>query len=181
MDYKLGEFLTSERKKRDLSLRDFADELGISHTYLQNLEKGSDPRTGNPVSPTVEKLDLISKSLGVSLDFLIKLAGYQISNNVTNLNSTNKSNKFLDIDFDMLTDEEIDDTFSSYLKKQDRVMFFEPESDRSPEEKRAMLKELTKKEKKRQEKIDKLNKLPDDLLEEALCYAEFRAQKKSNK
>ena len=181
MDYKLGEFLTSERKKRDLSLRDFADELGISHTYLQNLEKGSDPRTGNPVSPTVEKKELISKSLDVSLDFLIKLAGYQISNNVTNLSSANKSNNYLDINFDMLTDEEIDDTFTSYLKKQDRVMFFDPESDRSPEEKRAILKELTKKEKKRQEKIDKLNKLPDDLLDEALCYAEFRAQKKSNK
>ena len=117
-------------------------------------------------------------------DFFDVSVDYLLGNTNTKEKSNNKSKNnenILDINFDMLTDEEIDDTFTSYLKKQDRVMFFDPESYRSPEEKRAILKELTKKEKKRQEKIDKLNKLPDDLLDEALCYAEFRAQKKSKK
>lgn len=181
MDYKLGKFLASERDKRKLSLRDFANELGISHTYLKNLEEGVNPQTKKPISPTLDKLEAISKTLNVSLEYLVELAGYQYSNNKSNFNSLDKSNDYIDVDLDMLTDEEIDDTFTSYLKKQNRVMFFDPESDRSPAEKRAILKELTKKEKERQEKIDKLNKLPDDLLEEALCYAEFRAQKKSKK
>lgn len=180
-NYKLGDFLISEQKKRKLSLRDFANELGISHSYLKILETGKNPKSGNQISPTIEILNILAKSLNVKIEHIIKLAGYQISDGESNFDSLDKSNNYLDLDFDMLTDEEIDDTFTSYLKKQNRVMFFDPESDRSPEEKRAMLKELTKKEKKRQEKIDKLNKLPDDLLEEALCYAEFRAQKKSNK
>ena len=77
----LGEYLQNERKKRNMSLRDFSELLGISHTYLNKLENGFNPTTGKPVSPTIEVLNEISKSLNVSLEYLLKMAGYVNNDN----------------------------------------------------------------------------------------------------
>ncbi|MFR1300825.1 helix-turn-helix domain-containing protein [Eubacterium callanderi] len=167
----LNERLKALRESYDkLSQKEIAEKIGISRERYNQYETGKR-------NPDYETLISIAQFFDVTTDYLL---GYTNTKKKSSNQSTNNEN-ILDLDFDVLTDEEVDDTFTSYLKKQNRVMFFDPESDRSPAEKRAMLKELTKKEKERQEKIDKLNKLPDDLLEEALCYAEFRAQKKSKK
>lgn len=158
------------RQEKKWTQNELADRLGVQASAVSKYENGK-------LQLSEQLLIQISSIFNVSVDYLIGNTNNREKSNKQSVNNEN----ILDLNFDMLTDEEIDDTFTSYLKKQDRVMFFDPESDRSPEEKRAILKELTKKEKKRQEKIDKLNKLPDDLLDEALCYAEFRAQKKSKK
>ena len=50
------ETLHKLRKERGLSLRDAAAQIGISHTYLAALEKGRDPRTGNPIVPSQQIL-----------------------------------------------------------------------------------------------------------------------------
>lgn len=76
MDNKLGEFLKEKRTKEGLSLREFADYLNISHTYLSKLENGCDPRTGKPVSPTIETLKQLSNALGLSLEELLQISGY---------------------------------------------------------------------------------------------------------
>lgn len=162
--------LTELRKNLDITQAELSKKTGIGRSTIASYEA-----TGK--KPPMDRVIQLADFFDVSVDYLL---GNTNTKEKSNNKSKNNEN-ILDLDFDMLTDDEIDDTFTSYLKKQDRVMFFDPESDRSPEEKRAILKELTKKEKKRQEKIDKLNRLPDDLLDEALCYAEFRAQKKSNK
>ena len=78
----LGEYLLNERKKRNMSLREFADLIGISHTYLKKLETGINPNTGKPVSPTIEMLSDISKSLHVSLEYLLEMSGYLKVNNL---------------------------------------------------------------------------------------------------
>lgn len=80
----LGEYLLNERKKRNMSLREFADLIGISHTYLKKLETGINPNTGKPVSPTIEMLSDISKSLHVSLEYLLEMSGYLKVNNLAN-------------------------------------------------------------------------------------------------
>ena len=78
----LGEYLLNERKKRNMSLREFADLIGISHTYLKKFETGINPNTGKPVSPTIEMLSDISKSLHVSLEYLLEMSGYLKVNNL---------------------------------------------------------------------------------------------------
>lgn len=55
----------------DQSLRAFAKELNISHTHLDSLEKGYDPRTGKKVSITLETLNKISAGTGLSVDYLL--------------------------------------------------------------------------------------------------------------
>lgn len=85
----LGQYLQNERNKRNMSLREFSKYLGISHSYLNKLENGVDSRTGKPVSPTIEMLNDISKSLHVSLEYLLEMAGY-----VKNSNLNNEYNSF---------------------------------------------------------------------------------------
>jgi len=68
----LGSYL---RKRRgSLSLRDFAKQCGISHTHLDSLEKGVDPRTGKPVRITTDTLKNIADGLGVDYLYLSGLA-----------------------------------------------------------------------------------------------------------
>lgn len=54
----------------DLSLRDFAQKCNISHTHLDSLEKGVDPRTGKRVKVGLETLKKIAKAAGFSIDYL---------------------------------------------------------------------------------------------------------------
>lgn len=72
----LNGMLKLRRSELNLSLRDAAKLIGISHSYLSTLEKGVDPRNGLPVKPTPETLKLISSAYDVSYDFVMTLAGY---------------------------------------------------------------------------------------------------------
>ena len=70
---KLAKFI--REKRGDMSLRDFAKLCGdISHTQIDSIERGIDPRTGKPVKPTVETLAKLSKGTGVSVAYLAALA-----------------------------------------------------------------------------------------------------------
>ena len=80
MENTLGKYLHNEREKRNMSLREFSELLGISHTYLNKLENGKDPRNGKPVSPTIETLNEISKALHVSLEYLLEVSYVKTNN-----------------------------------------------------------------------------------------------------
>lgn len=54
----------------DLSLREFAKKCDISHTHLDSLEKGADPRTGKEVSVGWETLRKLSIATGLSIHYL---------------------------------------------------------------------------------------------------------------
>ena len=72
MNY-IGDFIRKYRG--DTSLRDFAEKCGISHTHLDSIEKGMDPRTGKPVSVTVETLKKIAKAMNMSINDLLIQSG----------------------------------------------------------------------------------------------------------
>lgn len=57
------------RKARgDLSLRDYAKKIGISHTHLDSIEKGYDPRTGKPVTISLDTFVKLSDATGIPLE-----------------------------------------------------------------------------------------------------------------
>lgn len=72
MENKLGNFL--REKRGEMSLRDFANKLDISHTYLDSLEKGYDSRNKKPVRITVDTLSKIAKALDEPLEKLVALS-----------------------------------------------------------------------------------------------------------
>lgn len=50
-----------------LSLRDFAQKCGISHTSIDTIEKGYDFRTKKPTQPKLATLSKIAEACGVPL------------------------------------------------------------------------------------------------------------------
>lgn len=74
MSTELGSLLRKLRGKQ--SLRDISKISGTSHTYLSIIEKGVDPRTGNPIKPTPHTLKILSKTYNYSYEELMKVSGY---------------------------------------------------------------------------------------------------------
>ncbi len=81
---KLKEIIKEYRKLNKLSLRDFSDLCDLSHTYIDKIEKGKDPRNGNAIEPTLDSLEKISLGLNLTLnELLIKLG--KIKGNVNQI------------------------------------------------------------------------------------------------
>jgi transcriptional regulator with XRE-family HTH domain len=72
----LGKFIEHKRRELGLSLRAFAEMCGISHSYLDSLEKGMDARSGKPVSPTIETLQKLASGLKMSLIDILCIGGF---------------------------------------------------------------------------------------------------------
>ena len=56
----LGEWIKTYRKEKHLSMQAFADLCGFSKAYIGQLEKGVNPTTGRPISPTMQTFEKIS-------------------------------------------------------------------------------------------------------------------------
>lgn len=69
----LGEFIRQYRGKQ--SLREFASKCGISHTHLDSIEKGIDPRSGKAVRITIDTLKKIAKAMNMSINELLIKSG----------------------------------------------------------------------------------------------------------
>ncbi|MBV5158135.1 helix-turn-helix domain-containing protein [Staphylococcus epidermidis] len=59
----------------DKSIREASRNIGISHTYLDSLEKGFDPRSGKERKPTIEVIHKIANYYDYNFLNLISLAG----------------------------------------------------------------------------------------------------------
>lgn len=55
----------------DMNLRDFGAKCGVSHTTIDNLEKGIDFRTKKPTQPKVTTIEKIAKACGVSISYIL--------------------------------------------------------------------------------------------------------------
>lgn len=72
----LADLIREYRDEHGLSLRDFAERCGLSHAYIDKLERAADPRTGKPVAPTIETLRLLARGMGMTLEGLMAKVGY---------------------------------------------------------------------------------------------------------
>lgn len=87
----LGDIIKEYRLDHDLSLREFSKKCGLSHTYIDKLEKGVDPRSQKPVEPTLDALEKISAAIDLSLDELLTLLGKINSNSKVDINKNEKN------------------------------------------------------------------------------------------
>ena len=60
MENSFGKFINEKRKTANITLRRFAEMIGIAPAYLSDIEKG------NRYPPDREKLDLIAQNLKLS-------------------------------------------------------------------------------------------------------------------
>lgn len=68
----IGEFIKNYREQHNLSMQDFANITGLSKAYIGMLEKIYNPKTNQPISPSIDKLNQIALGVGLSLDVLLK-------------------------------------------------------------------------------------------------------------
>ena len=71
---KLGEIIKNYRREHSMSLRDFAQSCGMSHSYISMLEDGKNSKTGEPMVPTLASLKKIATALGMTLNELMSIA-----------------------------------------------------------------------------------------------------------
>lgn len=71
---KLRELIRSYRESHDLSQRQFAIQCNLSNGYISILEKGINPNTGKPVTPTIPQLKKLADGMSMSLNELLERA-----------------------------------------------------------------------------------------------------------
>ena len=72
----IGTFIKEKRKAKSLTLRELANSINLSHSYLSQIENGQ--RKASP-----ELLEKLSKSLDVDYMQLLEKAGYISEENIT--------------------------------------------------------------------------------------------------
>ena len=72
----LGEYLREVANERNLSLRNFADVLGLSHAYIGKLMSGIDPRSKKKINPSISVVIQIADSLDMPRIDLFRRCGY---------------------------------------------------------------------------------------------------------
>lgn len=70
---KLGQWLAMYRARNNLTIQNMADACGFSKAYVAMLEKGINPTTSKPVSPTIQTFEKIDRDTGQDLDSLLKI------------------------------------------------------------------------------------------------------------
>lgn len=66
----LGEIINDYRTKNSLSMDAFSAKSGISKAYISLLEKNQHPKTGKPITPSVQCIKQASDAMGVNFDIL---------------------------------------------------------------------------------------------------------------
>lgn len=70
----LGEIIRQFRQEHDLSQRQFAMRCGLSNGYIAMLEKNMNPKTGKPISVSLENLHDIASAMNMTADELMRMA-----------------------------------------------------------------------------------------------------------
>ena len=72
---KLGEIIREYRLSNKMSMGDFAKASGISKPYISMLEANKNSNGGKPIAPSVETLQKVACTVGISLDELLRKLG----------------------------------------------------------------------------------------------------------
>ena len=70
---KLSEIIIAYRKARGLSQRQFAKECDLSNGYISMLENELNPKTREPVQPSIPVLKKIANGMGISLSEILSI------------------------------------------------------------------------------------------------------------
>ena len=63
----LSDLVQAYRREHGLSQRQFASVCGLSNGYISMLERNINPKTGQPVTPSLPALKKIADGMGISL------------------------------------------------------------------------------------------------------------------
>jgi len=67
----LRSFIIKYRSEHSLSQRQFSEACGMSNGYISMIERGENPKTKLPVTPTLTALKKIASGMGMTLSALL--------------------------------------------------------------------------------------------------------------
>lgn len=70
---KLGDLIREYREQHHMSQRQFALRCGLSNGYVSMLERGENPKTHKPVTPTLQQMKKLADGLGMTTTDLFGL------------------------------------------------------------------------------------------------------------
>ncbi len=108
---KIGDFIKQYRDANNLSQREFAKRCNVSNGYISMLEEGKNPKTNEPIVPTLVTYGKIANAMGMTVNDLFSciadmpITVSSIKNTPDENNLTEGEKQFLEL-FRMLPDEE---------------------------------------------------------------------------
>ena len=69
---KLGDLIAEYRVSHDLSQRQFADRCGLSNGYISMLERGVNPKTQKPITPTIPQLKKLADGMAMTISEILE-------------------------------------------------------------------------------------------------------------
>lgn len=63
----IGDYIAKYRKTNKISQRAFAKRCGLSNGYISMLERGCNPKTKEPICPTLPQLKKLADGMSVSV------------------------------------------------------------------------------------------------------------------
>ena len=70
----IGELIKAYRKEHKMSQREFAAKCGLSNGMISLFERGTNPKTNEPITPTLPTLNCIATGMGLKIDKLLEKA-----------------------------------------------------------------------------------------------------------
>ena len=118
----IGEWLKSYRIQHKLTMQDMANLCGFSKSYVNMLEKGINPTTNKPVSPTMQIFEKIARATGQDIDSLLKLLDDEqlVTINTSNAKISAEESKLLADyrDLNSFNKQQITNIISAFLAQQ---------------------------------------------------------------
>jgi len=105
----IGEVIKNYREEHGMSQRQFALKCDVSNGYISMLERGVNPKTGEPIMPSISALKTISSAMNISLNELLTMADdmpINLSGEIDPI-SDSKLVEFVDL-FSKLTEDQQD-------------------------------------------------------------------------
>ncbi len=103
----IGDIIKNYRAEQKLSQREFAIKCGLSNGSISLLEKGINPKTNEPIIPSLPTLNTLAQGMGITVDeLLIKMGDTEISLSRTSDKKQNsRTAEYIKL-FNRLNDEE---------------------------------------------------------------------------
>ena len=67
----LGDYIRAYRKKEKMSQREFAVKCNLSNGYISMLERGLNPKTKEPITPSLMQLKKLADGMGVTVNDIL--------------------------------------------------------------------------------------------------------------
>lgn len=87
----LGDLIKKFRTENNITMQEFANSANMSKGYVCMLEANKHPKTGEPIKPSFETLNSVSKAMGISIHELLQFIDNNIDIDISTNNHPDKT------------------------------------------------------------------------------------------